>query len=392
MTDRAGAVDRPLRIIVDALFLDPPMGGVETYLRELCRHLLSMPNRTVPELVVYLNPAGYAGLAADDWASEARLISCPRIGRSGVRALSELSVLGAMADWHSADVVHSVAMTGPLVSRAARVVTIPDTVWITNPENTATHRLWRTVVPWVARRADRVLAISHAAAEELAEHLHVAPDRMDVVPLGYRPPDGVEPTPETELRAGLGLSPQAPIVLNVGQKKPHRNLERLISAMVDVRAEVPGAVLVLPGPPNDEAERSLLAHAAAYGLGPDAVVIPGYLARTDIEGLYAAAAAFVLPSLVEGFGLPVLEAMARSTPVACSDRSAPGEVAGDAALLFDPTDTAAIAAATVRLLQDDVLRRRLSEAGPVRVAGYTWQRCAEGTMDSYVRAMRDRAA
>jgi glycosyltransferase involved in cell wall biosynthesis len=153
-----------------------------------------------------------------------------------------------------------------------------------------------------------------------------------------------------------------------------------------VRATVPDAQLVLPGPPNPDAEAALRALAARHGLD-GAVTIPGFVTTEDLEGLYAAATAFVLPSLVEGFGLPVLEAMARGVPVACTRDSAPGEVAGDAGLLFDPTSEDAIRDATVRLLTDADLRASLAAAGRARAAGYSWERCAAETLDSYRRAV-----
>jgi glycosyltransferase involved in cell wall biosynthesis len=376
-----------MRVAINALFLVPPMGGIETYLRELCRGLLAGPD--APRLTVLLNPAGYDKLAAEDWAGGAELVRCEQLGRGGVRALSELTLLGLVADRRGADVVHSVAMTGPLATRAARVVTIPDTVWITHSAGTVNHGLWRTVVPWVARRADRVIAISHAGAAEVRAHLPVPADRLDTIPLGFGTAAGaVAPTPPGELRARLGLGP-GPIVLNVGQKQVHRNLERLVAAMVSVRARVPDAQLVLPGPPHADAERALRALAERRGIA-EAVTIPGFVDAADLEGLYAAADVFVLPSLVEGFGLPVIEAMARGVPVACTRDSAPGEVAGDAGLLFDPTSEAEIADATVRLLTDAALAERLSAAGRARAATYTWERCAADTMASYRRALAQR--
>jgi len=359
------------------------MGGVETYLRELCRGLVDRPGG--PRLSVFLNPSGHERLAAEPWAPGATLVRCPRLGRSGFRALSELSALGLLADRHGADVVHSVAMTGPIAGRAARVVTVPDTVWITHPEDTLTHRMWRRVVPLVARRSRRVIAISHAAADDLRRDLGVPDAKLDVVPLGLGSPAAVTPTPDRELRAALGLGP-GPIVLNVGQKKPHRNLERLVRAMVTVRASVPDAQLVLPGPPNAEAEQALRDLARALGVG-EAVVVPGFVETAQIEGLYAAAAVFVLPSLVEGFGLPVLEAMARGTAVACSRHGAPAEVAGDAALKLDPTSEASIADAVLTVLSDRDLRARLQAAGPARAAAYSWERCVADTLASYRRAL-----
>lgn len=373
-----------MHVAINAVFLSPPMGGIETYLRELCRELLLRPD--APQLTVYLNPEGHAKLAAEDWASGADLVALPRLGRPGLRSISELTALGPMADRRGADVIHSVALTGPLASRARRVVTIADTVWITMPDGSPTARLWRVEVPLVARRSHRVVAISHAGAAEVRAHLGVADAKLDVVPLGYGTPSaGAVVTPEAELRARLGLG-DGPIVLNVGQKKPHRNLERLVTAFAQVHPDVPGAVLVLPGPPNAEAEAALRGVADRAGVG-DAVVIPGFIEAADLEALYAAASAFVLSSISEGFGLPVLEAMARSVPVACSRDSAPGEVAGDAALSFDPLAVDEIAGAIRALLTDDALRARLRAAGPARAAQFTWARCAEETLDVYRRAL-----
>lgn len=374
-----------MHVAINGVFLDPPMGGIETYLRELCRALLARDD--APRLTVLLNPNGHERLRTEDWADEATLVSCPRVGRSGVRALAELTVLGPMADRRGADVIHSVAMTGPLVSRAARVVTIPDTVWITHPEEDVfTYRLWRMLVPRVVRRADRVIAISDAAADDLRRDLGVPHAKLDVIPLGFGSPVAVQPTPEAQLRAALELG-DGPIVLNVGQKKPHRNLERLIRAMARVREVAPDAVLVLPGPPNATAEQALRDLAAAHGLA-DAVVLPGYVEAADVEGLYAAADVFVLPSLVEGFGLPVLEAMARGVAVVCSDGGAPAEVAGDAALNVDPTSETSIADAVAAVLTDPALRQRLAAAGPARAAAFSWERCATETLDAYRRALR----
>jgi glycosyltransferase involved in cell wall biosynthesis len=114
---------------------------------------------------------------------------------------------------------------------------------------------------------------------------------------------------------------------------------------------------------------------------------PGYLRFADLPGYLGGALVAAYPSYGEGFGLPVLEAMARGLPVACSRDSAPGEVAGTAGLLLDPTSEVEIADATLRLLTDAELRARLSAAGRERAASYTWERCAEETLDVYRRAL-----
>jgi glycosyltransferase involved in cell wall biosynthesis len=143
--------------------------------------------------------------------------------------------------------------------------------------------------------------------------------------------------------------------------------------------------LVLAGAPGP-AEPQLRALAAELGVG-ERVAIPDWLSDDELEGLYALATCFVLPSLAEGFGMPILEAMAHGVPVGCSDTSALPEVAGNAALLFDPRDQSAIDAAVARLLDDEPLRARLAAAGRERAAEFNWQRAAELTRASYERAL-----
>jgi glycosyltransferase involved in cell wall biosynthesis len=144
-------------------------------------------------------------------------------------------------------------------------------------------------------------------------------------------------------------------------------------------------VLVIPGYPTWH-EQELRDHTARIGVARD-VQFLGWLTESELEGLWAIAKAFAFPSLYEGFGLPVLEAMARGVPVACSSASSLPEVAGEAALLFDPHDKAAIVQALTRLLADGSLRERLRERGLARAREFTWQRTAEGTLASYARAL-----
>ena len=174
-------------------------------------------------------------------------------------------------------------------------------------------------------------------------------------------------------------------MLVVAQKQPHKNLASIIRALVELD---PNVQLVLAGAPAPH-ERELEALARELGVS-DRVRFVDWVSDADLQGLYRGARAFVLPSFIEGFGLPVLEAMCVGTPVACSERSALKEVAGDAALLFDPGDQRAVTDAVRRVLGDDQLRRRLTAAGRERVREFTWQRTAELTLASYRRAMAAR--
>jgi glycosyltransferase involved in cell wall biosynthesis len=358
------------------------MGGLDTYLRSLMPQLLRLaPNS---RFTVYCSPGGRAYLQQDEWSSEVELTVPPLIGRRGLKAVGELTLLGAIAG-RDVELLHSVALTAPLRTRAVNVVTLADVTWIVAPDpgDAATIRVWRLAVPPAARRADRVIVLSRAGADHIVEHLGVSRKRIDVVPLAAGASERAAPTPEPDLRARLGLG-AGPVLLTVSAKRVHKNLERLIEAMPAVVRRHPDAVLVLPGNPTPH-EPKLRALADKLGLGGK-VVFPAYVDAADLEGLYAIASCFVFASLNEGFGIPLLEAMRRGVPVACSHASALPEVAGEAARYFDPYSVTAIAEALLELLGDRDLAARLVALGREREAAFTWQATAQQTLASYERA------
>lgn len=367
---------------INAVFLQPRFGGLETQTRAIVPELMRLAPGV--RFSVFLNPSGRAVLETEDWASEVTLVTHPLLGRRGLRAVSELTLLGELAPRRGVDTLYSIALTAPLRTRAVNVVVLADITWIVAPDPAvgATMRLWRTIVPPVARRADRVIAISHDGARDIVEHLGVPRSRIDVVYPGHTHGETVTPTPEAELRARLGLG-DATLVLSVSQKRPHKNLMRLVAAMARVRERMPGAVLVLPGNPTEH-ERELRAHAAALGLA-DAVAFIGYADTADLEGLYAAASCFVIASINEGFGIPILEAQRRGVPVACSNASALPEAAGPAARYFDPYDEVDIAGAISDVLTDRALSARLVADGLEHQATFTWKRAAQQTLESFER-------
>ena len=365
---------RPLRAGMNAIFLEPGMGGLETYVLELVPALLEAEPSL--ELTLLCNSKGRELLERQPWSASVDLTT-PRASRRGLRALYELGPLGITAG-RRFDVLHSPALTAPLATRAANVVVLADTTWITVPDlgrgQAATVRLWQAAVPRIARRADRVIAISQASARDIERHLRVPPERIDVIPLGYARTPGTPPTPESELRARLGVG-DGPIVLNVGAKKVHKNQIRLVEALPRIREAVPGASLVLAGAATPY-ESELRAAADRLGVGA-AVALPGYVSSSDLEGLYAAASSFAFPSLNEGFGLPLLEAMGHDLPIVTSSVSSLPEVAGDAALLVDPMSVDELAGALARVLSDAELRDRLVAAGRRRLEAFSWRHTAE---------------
>jgi glycosyltransferase involved in cell wall biosynthesis len=241
----------------------------------------------------------------------------------------------------------------------------------------------KVLVPAGVRRSDRVIAISQSTRADLIELLGVASERIDVVPNGVASV-GCEPAlPEAEVRQRFDLGDRQ-VLLNLSAKRPHKNLTALIDALALIPPER-RPLLVVPGYGTWH-ERELGERAQHAGVSDD-IRFLGWISGSELEGLWALAQALVFPSLYEGFGLPVLEAMARGVPVACSNSSSLPEVAGDAALLFDPLDERAIAAAIERLLADRSFAAQLAERGRVRAARFTWERTARLTLESYARAL-----
>jgi glycosyltransferase involved in cell wall biosynthesis len=374
----------PARIGINAIFLEPRMGGLDTYVRALVPQLVHLAPGV--EFSVYCSPGGREYLEREGWGEQVELITHSLLGRRGLKAATELTLLGWLAG-RRVELLHSVAMTAPLRTRAVNVVTLADVTWILAPDpgERWTAGLWRAVVPPVARRADRVIALSQAGAEHVVEYLGVPAERIDVVALAAGVNELATPTPPAELRARLGLG-EGPVILTVSAKKVHKNLERLVRAMVPVAERWPQAMLVMPGNPTAH-ERDLRTLAAELGLAGN-VSFPAYVDAADLEGLYAIAGCFVFASINEGFGIPLLEAMRRGVPVACSRASALPEVAGDAARYFDPISVPAIADALIELLADRELASRLAARGREREREFTWEGTARGTLDSYGRAWR----
>jgi glycosyltransferase involved in cell wall biosynthesis len=239
------------------------------------------------------------------------------------------------------------------------------------------------LVPLAVRRSQRVIVDSESTREDLVELLGTSPERIDVVPLGIGTVKRCEPLAERELRERLGLGERR-VALSLSAKRPHKNLMALIGAMARIPAER-RPVLVLPGYPTAH-EAELRERAISAGVQGDLRFLD-WLSGEEFEGLWRVADVFVFPSLYEGFGLPVLEAMARGVPVACSNASSLPEVAGEAALMFDPHDKVAIADAIERLLSDRPEAERLRARGLERAREFTWERTARMTLESYGRAL-----
>jgi glycosyltransferase involved in cell wall biosynthesis len=381
-----------MHVGLNLIFLVPgETGGMEIAARELIDALA----RTAPpdvRFTAFVNreAAAAGGPQALGFGGEGRVaaVTVPVEATNRVQWVrGEQQLLPGLAQDAGCDVVHSLASTAPVRGRFTRVTTIHDLNYAKVPEAHFGVRAlgMRALVPAAARRSHRVIVLAHSTADDLATDLKTPREKIDVVPHGVRLPDAHRPaTDPQQLRAQLDISADRRVILSASAKRPHKNLLRLL----DAHALLPAAdrpVLVLPGYPTPH-EDDLKARATALGTTADVRFLE-WVGDADMDGLYALADAFVFPSLYEGFGLPVLEAMARGLPTATSDRSSLPEVTGDAGLLFDPTDVTAIATTMLRLLDDGDLRTRLQQAGPRHAATFSWERSAEQTLASYRRAL-----
>jgi glycosyltransferase involved in cell wall biosynthesis len=310
-------------------------------------------------------------------------MSTSRIGR----ALSQQVLLPLVAGRRRLDVLHGPANAAPVVTPGVtRLVTIHDLIGL--DRNKTQHSLpialvTRAFIAASARTADRVITDASVTRSEIAEKLGVPRHKIDVVPLGVRPPTQT-PSPEGEVRRRLALERRR-VLLCVAQKRPYKNQAGLIRALGNLGPDSSDTILILVGEPTPyEEELRMIAHDLRL---EERVRLLRWVDDGDLEALYGLASVVVSPSLVEGFGLPVLEAMARGVPVACSDREPLSGVAGNAALLFDPTDSVSIARALDRILSDRELGADLIAKGHERVRLYTWERTARETLASYRRAI-----
>ena len=347
-----------LRVALDARKLSD--FGIGTYIRGL---LGAATARGEHELVALVRPGDEAllpeGVAA---------LPCDAAGYS----LAELFAVRRALSRTGCDVFHAPHYVVPLLPPRATVVTIHDLIHLKRPEHgTLAKRLYATTMLRRALRTARVvLTVSDAVRADLAAFAPEHAGKVRVVPNGVEkrflvpvPGDDV-----ARVRRTAGLD--APYVLFLGNDKPHKNLEGLFAAFGRaVRTGLPHR-LVLAGCAQGRREARRQA-AGAAGIA-DRLVDLGLLPEADVVPLLAGAAALAMPSFLEGFGLPVLEAQAVGTPVVCSDRGGLPEAGGDAALYADPDDADALSSALVGLLTDAGLAARLSSRGRERARAFTW--------------------
>src|SRR5262245_4877065 len=279
--------------------------------------------------------------------------------------------------------------TLPLSLPCPAIVTIHDVTFSLHPEwfPLRARVAFGLFAPRAARRAAHVLTVSERSRRDIIERYGVPAGRVTAVPLAAGATFTPRSDEEIERAARLhGL--KRPYLLHLGSLHPRRNLDRLLDAFAGLGEEAANVTVVLVGR-LERPYRALDPMIRARGLA-GRVVHLGYVPDEDLPAIISGALALVYPSLYEGFGLPILEAMACGTPVVTSNVSALPETAGDAALLVDPLSTGEIAKALRSIMTEPDLRARLREAGLARASGFSWRRAAEGTLAVYRSVLGER--
>jgi glycosyltransferase involved in cell wall biosynthesis len=308
------------------------------------------------------------------------------VTRRAARARYYPFTLDRLAVRRGVDLVHCPGEVAPLRLSRPLVLTVHDVLPWRFPElfsrtNAARQKL---LVSRAARRASRIMVGSEYTRREVVELLGVEPGRVAVAPLGVdRRFRRIDADP-VALAHRFGIPP-GPFALWVGNPEPRKNLSTLLRAFALVRRRAPECSLVLVGSErvaDRETEREL-------DLLGSTVIRPGFVTDEELVALYSATTCFVFPSLYEGFGLPPLEAMACGAPVVAADRTSVPEVVGDAAVLVDPSDPDALADAIERVVLSPETATHLRRVGQQRAREFTWDRCAERTVDAYRAALAD---
>ena len=365
-------------IAIDARMLEH--SGIGTYLRNLLARLAATENEYVFEVICRRREV-LGGLPS------ARFRFVP--AQSPIYSLREQWEIARLA--RHAQLLHSPHYNAPLLLRGKLVVTIHDLIHLTDPSFRRTFAAQfyaRPMFHLVARRADYIIANSEFTKQQIVERLAVSPSKVSVAYLGvserFRPRDHNE----AFLRAASLMGVSRPYILFVGNLKPHKNLKTLLRAFAQTCAHSDFDLQLAILGDDRKWKPGLVSESTSLGLA-ERVIFGSHVPYDDLPWVYAAAEILVMPSLIEGFGLPVLEAMACGTPVVCSRAASLPEVAGDAAEYFEPTSVDDLAMAIERVLRSSQFQVTLRSKGLERARLFSWEEFANRHCEVYREALRD---
>jgi glycosyltransferase involved in cell wall biosynthesis len=378
-----------LKIGFDASVIFSSAGGTRTYATQLLGAMLELrPDWTY---LLYSRSPEQADELRRRWP-DARvravaLPGAPNAWRLQVRLPMRLRKDGV-------DLYHSLGYFLPLRWRGPKVVTIHDLNMYLNWRSWLRSRRllnWADMVietPFAARAAARIITDSLYSKESICRLLRVDPDHVAAIHLAPDPYFDDPPTPDEEAEARIVAGGRR-YVLYVGVLSPQKNLGTLIRAFAASRLSVEGVSLVLAGADRSRHSTELRAIAAGAGVG-ERLVLPGFVSRAVLRALYHGALAVVLPSHGEGFGLPLVEAMAAGSPVFAANRQSLPEVVGDAGCVFEPDDVHGLGRLLGRVGTDDGFRERLAAKSNARRRAFSWRAAAEATARVYEQVVGER--
>lgn len=374
-----------MKVLLNLLFLVPgETGGLETYARGLLPEVVRAANSSDEFIAVISADARDTDLLTGN--PSIRAIELPvRSRRREQWLLAEQMLLPWIVRREAPDVVHNLTSTGPVVGRVPMVTTTHDLAYHTAPDAAAgiKGRVMRAIAPRVAQQSRVVITVSEYSREQLVDLADIDPEQVVVIPNGVDDPIDPGDTAVFEARTRMTLVDRR-VALFPGAFRPYKNAASLLRAIATIpRAIRPVAVLTGHGP---ECESELRLLVDELGIGAD-VRFAGWVDQWEMECLYRISDVVVFPSLHEGFGLPVAEAMARGVPVACSNTTSLPEVGGDSPRYFDPLRVEEIAASITETLVDSDLRAMMIARGLERARRYSWERAGAETYTCYRRAV-----
>jgi glycosyltransferase involved in cell wall biosynthesis len=368
---------KPLRIAVNALYLLPGgVGGTEIYLRQLLTALARVDDHN--EYLIFTNRETGEDLAP----RSARFRHLPQPISAELRPLRilyEQSSLPSVISREHVDLVFNPGFTSPKSVNVPVVTVFHDLQHVHHPEFFRKRELplWNLLLDQAVRASTKIIAASETTRRDVIEHYRLTEDKVVAIP------HGVE---EAFFRLDRHPDRENPFLLCVATLDPNKNIDKLIRVFGSLRGEFPRLRLVLAGMRGGQTAK-IEALVDELGLR-NSVRITGWIPRTEIYSLYERAIAFVYPSTFEGFGLPVLEAMAARVPLASSRIDPLLELAGDAATFFDPKSEQEMAQAIWHLLTHQEEADRQVERGKARAAGFTWSESARRTLAVFEEVSR----
>jgi glycosyltransferase involved in cell wall biosynthesis len=378
-----------MRIGIDARFLTHPQkGGFKTYTENLVNALACVDDSN--EYILYLDrePEQSTRIPQQANFSYKVLKQLPGIGMPWREQVG----IGLQTVRDRLDLLHSPCLTAPLLHGCPLVITIHDTIWLFPQKYSRTNTFslqWKLMewyqitIPRVAsRHASAILTVSQLSKDDIVRHLGIDPASIHVTHAAvspfFQPVEDPGHAPSLRTKYGLDMK----YILGIGSADPRKNIETLVNSYAllpeSLRAEYHLAIVWTAS----VLAESISARIQDLGIG-QYVHFVYRVPNEDLVFLYNEASLFVFPSLYEGFGLPVLEAMACGTPVVAANTSSIPEIAGDAALLVEARDTHGIAEAMAHVLSDDKLAAEMVQNGLKRNAMFSWEKCARETLFVY---------